>query len=382
MQTMMSALLLGCAVLAVGAGGQDSDRADTLRQEHRPVDERWLERLDTVDRTLLNEIVGYAAPKFTEDLRWFNTDRKTWNDYRGKVVVLQSWSVRQGPQRTIPARLSRQFAKSADDVVTLFVHTPDGADDGEKFIERLKVDAPMVVDPTGAFLDELGIYREPVNVVIDRHGAVRYAGLNTRGLNEAVAVLVAEKFDPDKRPSERAKEVKADDASNAKFPTFSSPVSGARDVRGQKAPDFYIAEWISQPANPRGKVLIVEFSATWCGPCIAVLPKINDLANQFRNDVEVMWITNETPQKFMDGMKSRNLTPQSFAFPVASDPETRMMRAVGGSSWPHALVISSDWVVRWQGHPAGLSSGDLQRIVDANRAIAGNENIRYRWTGR
>lgn len=380
-RSLACAVVAGAGLLSLAAGPQDPAGGKTDAPRTVEVDARWLERLDALDRTLADQNIGFAPPAFTDEMKWANTDALSWDKLRGKVVVLQSWTSKQGAQRSVPARLTRQFEKAGDDVVTLFIHTPEGADDGEKFIERLKVDAPMAIDPTGAFLDELGIYREPVNVVIDRNGEVRYAGLNTRGLTQAVDQLLAEKLDESKKPAPRATEVQSSSASDAKFPTFTNNPQSQRDLRGQRAPDFYVEEWISQPVNPRGKVLVVEFSATWCGPCIAMLPHMNDLANQFRGDVEVMWITNETPQKFIDGMKNRNLTPQSFAFPVASDPDTRMMKAVGASGWPTALVISSDWVVRWQGHPQYLKSGDLKQIVEANRALVGNDSARYRWTG-
>lgn len=378
---LTGALLVAITTLSFAAAPLNGTGASAQDEKKSTVDPQWLDRLDAVDRGLADENIGYAPPKFTSDLKWHKTDALTWEGLRGKVVVLQSWSSKQSLLRGIPARTMRSLEAFGAEVTTIFVHTPDGADNAENYIERIKVDAPMVVDPTGAFLDELGIYRDPVNVVIDRQGAVRYAGLNARGLTQAVEKLVAEKFDESKKPEARPAEVKASAADEAKFPTFTNDPQSRVDVRGQRAPEFHIQEWISQPADPRGKVLIVEFSATWCGPCVAMLPHMNELASQFRGDVEVMWITNETPQKFFDGMKGKNLTPQSFAFPVASDPETRMMKAVGASGWPTALVISSDWIVRWQGHPQYLKAADLKKIVDANKAIAGASSKRYRWTG-
>ena len=47
---------------------------------------------------------------------------------------------------------------------------------------------PVLLDSTGEFCDALGIYKDPVNVIVDRNGVVRYAGLNGNGLKQAVAI--------------------------------------------------------------------------------------------------------------------------------------------------------------------------------------------------
>lgn len=389
------ALLLACAAaVSVGLGGllstplSAASSAALLQDAPLPaspvrteVDARWLERLNALDRQLLSEFIGYAPPAMTDDLTWHIGQKRSWDDLRGQVIFIQSWNSRQTNARGLPARLERQLANFGDDVAILHLHTPEGADEADRFVQRMRLDSPIIIDPTGAFCDELGVYRDPVNLLIDRNGTLRYAGLNARGVQQALELLIAEKYDEAKKPLERPKKqtVKAEDAG---FPAVTGTVSNARDVRGQKGPEFHVEGWISpQPSDPGDKVRIIDFSAAWCGPCIQSLPHMNQLAEQFRDDVFICWITNETPQKFNDTAKQRNLTPQSFSFPVAYDTQTRMMRAVSGSAWPHALVVSSDGVVRWQGHPASLTAATLDQIVKANRKLAGEDSKRYRWTG-
>ena len=48
----------------------------------------------------------------------------------------------------------------------------------------------------------------------------------------------------------------------------------------------------------RGKVIFLNFWATWCMPCVAELPSINKLYNQFKNDnIVFLLISNETSEK-------------------------------------------------------------------------------------
>jgi len=345
---------------------------------------RWLERLDDTDRTLLEANIGYAPPAFNDDLQWFNHEPMRWDELRGSVVVLQSWTSTSAAGRSALKRLegaSREI--DSDDVQMLAVHTPDGAEIAQRFLDRETPNVPVVVDPVGLFCDELGFYKRPTNVIIDRNGAVRYAGVRLRHAAEVVRQLLEEEPDADAQPKPRPKVSSADDV---EFPKFNTPVRSARDVRGKKAPKLEVEQWITDRPDPQGKVVVIDFWATWCGPCIASIPHTNELANAFPDDVVVIGLSNEKPQDFAKGMqrlsRSKNITPETFDYALALDPKRRLQNAAAVRGIPHMLVLSSDWVVRWQGHPQQLNTQTLERIVEANRKLtAGDGPNRYRWTG-
>lgn len=52
-------------------------------------------------------------------------------------------------------------------------------------------------------------------------------------------------------------------------------------------------------ANFRGKVILINFWATWCAPCLAELPALQDLYNHFKNhnDIVFLFITTENLDK-------------------------------------------------------------------------------------
>src|SRR5262249_59298155 len=78
--------------------------------------------------------------------------------------------------------------------------------------------------------------------------------------------------------------------------------SGGRDSAGAvakgPAPDFdleNVAGGKTKSADLKGKVLIVDFWATWCEPCIAEIPKFNKMADEFKGkNVEIVGITVES----------------------------------------------------------------------------------------
>ncbi len=329
-----------------------------------PVDPAWLDRLPGPDRAALDAGLGYAPPELASDLQWpqraSDAAAPSWTDWRGRVVVVQTFTTQNNIGRLLLERLGelRTLDPEGDDLVLLAIHTPPGADRVERFLE-LKPQPNVIVaaDPSGAFCDAAGFYRRPANTLVDRNGTVRYAGLNPRGLEAATGALLAETHDPDAEPTALPT------AEATAFPTFTTSVGSARDVRGKPAPNFHVESFITATPRVTDEVVLVEFWGTWCGPCVKQIPHMNQLANQFRGDVVVIGISNEPAGTVKNFMRS---TPMNYY--VAQDQRRQMMQAIGANAYPHAIVMSSDWVVRWQGHPSGLNSTVLQQIVAANRA--------------
>src|SRR5207247_11023386 len=119
----------------------------------------------------------------------------SWNDLRGRVVVLQSFSTANMLGRKWPERVAmalRDF--QAKDLRIIALHTPDNAARAADFLAKQPPPPAVTVaiDAKGITCDALGIYKTPVNIVIDRQGVVRYAGLHERGLVPAGAVLTQE----------------------------------------------------------------------------------------------------------------------------------------------------------------------------------------------
>ncbi|HEY7544991.1 MAG TPA: TlpA disulfide reductase family protein, partial [Blastocatellia bacterium] len=59
---------------------------------------------------------------------------------------------------------------------------------------------------------------------------------------------------------------------------------------GDAAPDIALAKLLQAPSeartnweNLRGNVVVLEFWATWCAPCIAAMPHLNELADKFKD---------------------------------------------------------------------------------------------------
>lgn len=333
-----------------------------------PADPKWLDRMSKDDRTALDEALGYAPPPLSSNLKWIGGNPMTWDELRGRVIVIQSWSVGNASSRNWPQRVADLLKQHANpsDLAIIALHTPEDADRAEDYLKRKAAPVPVVLDSTGEFCDALGVYREPVNIIIDRNRVIRYAGLNPGGLKQAVANLIAESHDPAAEAPVRPADAKPS-ASAAAFPPCTvSPQ--ARDMCGQAAPEFYVDEWMTPMPNARGKVVVLDFWATWCRPCVASIPHMNQLARAFGNDAVFVGISGEKQFDFERGLDKANLKLENFAYSLALDPEQRMSRAIQVRGIPYCIVMSSDWVVRWQGNPSSLNSQVLKQIIEADRA--------------
>src|SRR5688572_28662197 len=79
-----------------------------------------------------------------------------------------------------------------------------------------------------------------------------------------------------------------------------APTADEPPSPGDKAPPIALEELIQAPAGAeaewgklRGKVVVLEFWATWCGPCVAAMPHMNGLADRYKGKVQFIEITDE-----------------------------------------------------------------------------------------
>lgn len=373
MTAVMAAIVLFPGEPGLASAAQSRDR-DVRPARENAVNRDWLAKLDHEDRAPLEAIQGYALPPLTGDIRWANVSflqPPQWSQFEGDVIVIQSWTHEdEAAVAAMRESIEAMRPLAPMDVRVIALHTPDGAANLEAYLDANPIEhAWVAVDTTGAFCDRLGIYRSPVNVVVDRGGAIRFGGLSAKGLTPAVLSILEEVCEPG-APEPQPVPVGLAQGATAEFPEATGSTGRTPDHRGRVFPEFTVSEWITKEPLTKDKLVLVEFWATWCGYCIKAISHLNALADEFRGEVQIIALTDEPESRLTTGLQRRNLGADSFSYAVGLDPSGKLKRQLGVRGIPHAYLVSSDGVVRWQGHPAALNAATLRRYVEANRALA------------
>jgi len=160
--------------------------------------------------------------------------------------------------------------------------------------------------------------------------------------------------------------------------------SGNSWTIGSPAPALDIEHWIQdgngffQPVTKfeEGKVYVVEFWATWCGPCISSMPHLAALQQQYRGrGVQIVSVSDEplkTVTTFLEREaemaegETKTFADITAAYSLTTDPDRSVYEAYMDASEqqgiPTAFIVGKDSKVEWIGHPMEMD-GPLEQVV-------------------
>jgi thiol-disulfide isomerase/thioredoxin len=130
---------------------------------------------------------------------------------------------------------------------------------------------------------------------------------------------------------------------------------------GERRPDFKVGsqtgEWITSDDFP-GKVLLINFWATWCGPCREEMPMLVDLQSQYGDQgLQVVGIALDDVQKVREFVQAFGIT---YPILVGSADVMVLNRDYGNQSGalPYSVLVDRDGIIRWQ-YSGALQSDEL-----------------------
>jgi len=128
------------------------------------------------------------------------------------------------------------------------------------------------------------------------------------------------------------------------------PVADRAIVKlGEPAPNFQLRDLnghLIMLSDLRGKVVLLNFWATWCGPCRVEMPAMEQLYRMFqRKDFEILAVSTDA-----QGVAITRPFQQEnrLTFPILHDPDYRVGLTYGARSLPMTFLIDRLGVIRHQ----------------------------------
>lgn len=166
---------------------------------------------------------------------------------------------------------------------------------------------------------------------------------------------------------------------------FGLPAMAAETLApGSAAPPLVSGEYVQgEPvkAFEKGKVYIVEFWATWCGPCVATIPHVNDLQKKFADKGLIVIGQNVWEREDEKVKPFVTKMGEKMTYRVALDDKSdggkgkmsdTWMKAAGKSGIPAAFIVDKTGTIVWIGHPVRIDDELIGQIIDGTFDVAAN----------
>ena len=134
---------------------------------------------------------------------------------------------------------------------------------------------------------------------------------------------------------------------------------------GFAAPDFELETLEGERlrlSDLRGEVVVVNLWATWCPPCRAEMPALQELYEKHREDGLVVVAVNATDQDSAEAAR-RFVAERGLTFPVGLDPQGEASRLYALQAMPSTFVVDREGVVREVLIGGPVSLGTLRSLV-------------------
>jgi len=146
---------------------------------------------------------------------------------------------------------------------------------------------------------------------------------------------------------------------------------------GDKAPPLNIERLLQAPGNDaadwgklEGRVVVLEFWATWCTPCVKEIPRLNDLVERFRDRVQFISITDEQEPAIKQFLRHRPIKGW-----IGLDTDRSAFEAYGVQSIPVTVIVQRDGRMAARTRPERINASLLQDVIEGKELHPADDDV-------
>ena len=314
----------------------------------------------------ISELVGKSAPDFqVKDLKGEELSLKK---YRGQVVLVDFWATWCGPCLVELPNVKRTYEKYKDQNFQIIGISLDRSKQPlETFIEREGLAWDHYWDQSQKITTQYGVRGIPSTFLLDGAGVIRKTNLRGHSLEAAVGELVKENLakpadTSTKTPASKsipATEILKRDITSRQVEPIESIRSGINEWVGKPAPDFEVMDLQGEALSLekyRGQVVLLDFWATWCGPCLAEMPKVKKTYDKYKDQkFQIIGISSDRSKPPLEAYVEK----EGLDWIHIWDENRKLRNLYGIIGIPTAFLIDGEGVIR----KASLGGFDVETAV-------------------
>ncbi len=135
---------------------------------------------------------------------------------------------------------------------------------------------------------------------------------------------------------------------------------------GKKVPDYTFTKLLNTSKdsislnNLKGKTVILEFWATWCGSCLPAMRKLDSLQSKFKDDLIVITVSSDDENRLKNYIDNTH-TKLIIAY------DTTHFDVFNYKYIPHTILIDKDGIVRAITSPDDLNKEVISNLINNNK---------------
>jgi len=267
----------------------------------------------------------------------------------------------------------------------------------KQWTENKKYTYAMYADTYGMVMYRMGEYKKGLPYAKDAAMVVNkgkdpdqnntYALLAEKTLPKKQYVKELEQFVKDGKSTSEIKDILKrayvkDKKSEAGFDEYitalqkEATIKMLEDLRksmiNEKAPVFALVDLNGKRIDLgelKGKVVIVDFWATWCGPCKASFPGMQKMVNKYKDDLNVKFVFIDTWEKGDEKQKNAAefIATNKYTFQVLMDNDDKVVGEFKVEGIPTKFVIDKNGIVRFKS--IGFNGSDDKLVAELTAMI-------------